>query len=152
MQKIFTRTPLRSKKLKRWLYSPNIYKLGEVCAQPSWRRSFWSRTPAPRSKSYPLAPLPLPPPLPLPLYRPLPLLHPPQLSIPLPVHLCIKQCCGSLTFRYGSGSGDPYHWLTDTEPTFFVSGWHDDKKVFFSKFFCLLLFENTFTSVFKNNK
>ncbi len=60
-----------------------------MCAQPSWQQSFWSRTPAPRSKSSPLAPLPLPPPLPLPLYRPLPLLHPPPLSIPLLVHLCV---------------------------------------------------------------
>ncbi len=28
-----------------------------------------------------------------------------------------KQCCGSVTFWYGSGSGsaDPYHWLTDPD-------------------------------------
>jgi hypothetical protein len=26
-----------------------------------------------------------------------------------------KQCCGSVTFRYGSGSADPHLWLTDPD-------------------------------------
>jgi len=47
-----------------------------------------------------------------------------------------KQCCGSVTFWYGSGSADPYHWLTDPD----------------SKFFCLILFEDTLTSVFSGTK
>jgi hypothetical protein len=26
------------------------------------------------------------------------------------------QCCGSVIFSYGSGSADPYVWLTDPDP------------------------------------
>jgi hypothetical protein len=39
----------------------------------------------------------------------------------------IEQCCGSITFWYGSGSAEPYQWLTDPDsnpapaPAFFVS-------------------------------
>ncbi len=42
---------------------------------------------------------------------------------------CFKQCSGSMTFWYGSGSGsaDPYLWLTHPDPTpdpaIFVSNW-----------------------------
>ncbi len=51
---------------------------------------------------------------------------------------------------------DTYHWLADPapDPAFFVSEWQDanKKSVLFSKFFCFLLFEGTFTSVFKDKK
>ncbi len=47
----------------------------------------------------------------------------------------------------------PYHWLTDPDPAYFVSGWQDvNKKYDFWKFFCLLNFEGTLTSVFKDTK
>jgi len=53
-----------------------------------------------------------------------------------------RQCCGYLTFWFGSA--DPNQWVTDPDP---VSGFQDvKKKVFF------LLCEGTFTSVFKNKK
>ncbi len=32
-----------------------------------------------------------------------------------------RQCSGSVTFWYGSGSADPYFWLADPDPAFFVS-------------------------------
>ncbi len=41
----------------------------------------------------------------------------------------LNQCCGSVTFCFGSrsGSADPYHWLTDLaparDPAFFVNDW-----------------------------
>jgi hypothetical protein len=68
---------------------------------------------------------------------------------------------GSETFWYEYGSADPYLGLTDPGPTpdpapdpgIFVSDLQDDTtKDFFSKFFCLLLFEATFTSFFKIKK
>ncbi len=31
-------------------------------------------------------------------------------------HLVEKQCCGSVTFWYGSGSANQYHWLKDLDP------------------------------------
>jgi hypothetical protein len=54
------------------------------------------------------------------------------------------QCCGSATFCYGSefGSCSFRHWLSRCQ----------HKITVFSKFFCLLLFEGTFTSVFKDIK
>ncbi len=67
------------------------------------------------------------------------------------------QCCRSVT---DPGSADPYHWLTDPDPVsdpdpalfvavaFKVSA---DNKFYF-KFFCLLLFESTFSSFFKDKK
>ncbi len=74
-----------------------------------------------------------------------------------------NQCCGSMTFWCGSGSGsgsaDPRLWLMDPDPdadpgpaiisslTFKML-----KKLIFFKVFCLLLFEGTFTSVFKDKK
>ncbi len=43
---------------------------------------------------------------------------------------------------------------SDPDPAIFIIDLQDaDKKqIFFSKFFCLLLFEGTFTSFFKNKK
>ncbi len=71
---------------------------------------------------------------------------------------CILNCCGFVTFWYGSGSGtvDPYLWPTDPEsdpapdpdPANFFGALQDGNK----KFFCLLLFEATFTSFFKDKK
>jgi hypothetical protein len=41
----------------------------------------------------------------------------------------------------------------DTDPAIFVIDLQDaNKKIFFSKFFCLFLFEGTFRSFFKNKK
>ncbi len=31
----------------------------------------------------------------------------------LKMQACRKQCCGSVTYWYGSESADPYHWLPD---------------------------------------
>ncbi len=66
------------------------------------------------------------------------------------------QCSGSVTFWYGSGyrSADPYHGLTDPDsapypdpdPARVLSDLQDAKKIYF----CLLLFEDTFTSRFKD--
>ncbi len=38
------------------------------------------------------------------------------------------QCSGCLTFWYGSGSGttDPYHWITDPDHALLLSGQQDD--------------------------
>ena len=52
------------------------------------------------------------------------------------------QCCGSVSFWYGSGSGstDLYLWLKDPDPdpAIFVSDLQDvNKKLIFSKLFCL---------------
>ncbi len=68
-----------------------------------------------------------------------------------------KQCCGSMTFWCGSGSGsaDPSLWLMDPDPdpAIFVVNLQDaNKNKWKKKFFCLLLFEDTFTSFFKNKK
>ncbi len=52
--------------------------------------------------------------------------------------LCRKQYCGSVTFRYGSGSGDPYLWVMDPnpapDPAIFVSDVQDGNKFFFFGF------------------
>jgi hypothetical protein len=59
-------------------------------------------------------------------------------------HLIVepKQCCGSVTFWYGSG--DPCFCLMDPDPNTFVIDLQDaNKKVF-------LLFDGTFTSFFKD--
>ncbi len=49
----------------------------------------------------------------------------------------VVQCCGSVTFCYGSGSAYPYLWLTDSDPTpILVSDRWQQKKI--PKFFCLL--------------
>jgi hypothetical protein len=72
--------------------------------------------------------------------------------------LAFHLCCGSVIFWYGSESGDTY-LPTYGSCSFYVSGFHDasKKEVFskdFSKVFCLLVFEGTFTStsVFKDKK
>jgi hypothetical protein len=72
-----------------------------------------------------------------------------------------NQCCGSMTFWWGSGSGsaDPYLWLmdlypeSDPDPAIFITDLQDaNKKLILKKLFCILLFEGTFTSFFKNKK
>ncbi len=54
-----------------------------------------------------------------------------------------KKCWGFVTFWCGSGSADPYLWLTDPnrtpDPTLFFSDFKDAKKLFFSSYFFLLL-------------
>jgi hypothetical protein len=40
----------------------------------------------------------------------------------------------------------------DPDPAIFVSGLQDVNKIFFSKLFCLFLFEDTFTSFFKDKE
>ncbi len=72
------------------------------------------------------------------------------------------QCCGSMTFWGGSGSGpsNPCLWLMDSDPdpdpdpAVFVIDFEDaSKKLFFKyNFFCLLLFEAKFTLFFKDKK
>ncbi len=58
-----------------------------------------------------------------------------------------------MTFWCGSGSGDPCLWLTDPDPAIFVIDPQDaNKKKIKKKFFCLLLFEGTFTLFFKDKK
>ncbi len=43
----------------------------------------------------------------------------------------LKHCCGSVTFRYESGSADPYLWLMDSDPAIFVIDLQDANKNFF---------------------
>jgi hypothetical protein len=52
----------------------------------------------------------------------------------------LYQCCRSVTFLYGSGSGSCYfhQWPSRRQ----------QKTNFLQKFFCILLFERTFTSLF----
>jgi hypothetical protein len=51
-----------------------------------------------------------------------------------------------MTFWCGSGSVDPCLRLMDPDPAIFVIYLPDaNKKQFFIKLFCLLLFEGTFT-------
>jgi hypothetical protein len=53
-----------------------------------------------------------------------------------------SQCGGSVTFWYESGSADPYHCLTDTG---FIRQWLTTKNMFFfTKLFCLLLFQGKY--------
>jgi hypothetical protein len=53
-----------------------------------------------------------------------------------------------MTFWRGSGYGS-----ADPDPAIFVIDLQDDnKKLFLKKIFCLLLFEATFTSLFKDKK
>jgi hypothetical protein len=71
-----------------------------------------------------------------------------------------NQCCGSKTFWYGSGSvsSDPCLCLmdpdSDPDPAIFVIDlqYANRKLIIFLNFFCLLLFEGTFTSFFKDKK
>jgi hypothetical protein len=70
-----------------------------------------------------------------------------------------KQCGGSMTFWCGSGScyADPCLCLMDPDsdldpPIFIIDLQEANKKVSKKKFFCLLLFECTFTSFFKDKK
>jgi hypothetical protein len=67
----------------------------------------------------------------------------------LALTLCCNQCCGSVTFWYGSGSVDPCLRSMDTDPdlAIFVLDLQDAIKKNY-KFSCLLLFEATFTSFF----
>ncbi len=72
---------------------------------------------------------------------------------PDPQH-CIYQCCGSVTFLYGSGSADPYHLHKaqdpDSDPAFFLSV---ADKIFTKKSFCLLRFEgNLYQFSYNRNK
>ncbi len=68
------------------------------------------------------------------------------------------QCCGSMTFWRGSGSGSagPCLWLMDPDQdaAIFVIGLHDayKKLIFWHNFFCLLLFNGTFISFFKDKQ
>ncbi len=85
--------------------------------------------------------------------------------MPIPWVSPLNQCCGSMTFWCGSwswsGSADACLWLTDPDPDsdadldpdIFVIDLRDaNKKIFKKKFFCLLLFEGTFTPFFKDKK
>ncbi len=70
-----------------------------------------------------------------------------------------NQCSGSMAFWCGSGSGstDPCLRLlnpdADPDPAIFVIDTQEaNKKLIFMGFFCLLLFEGTFTSFFKDEK
>ncbi len=70
-----------------------------------------------------------------------------------------NQCSGSMTFWGGSGSGssDPCFWLMDPDPgsgSCYFRHWPTrcQQIIFNKKLFCLLLFEGTFTSFFKDKK
>jgi hypothetical protein len=64
---------------------------------------------------------------------------------------CAGLCCGSVTYWYGSGSGSVDLCLRlmdpDHDPAIFVSDLQDTVK---NLFFCILLFEGTLTSFFKD--
>ncbi len=69
------------------------------------------------------------------------------------------QCCGSMTFWCGYGSGDPCLWLMDPDPdadpdsSIFITDLKDANKKLFKNFFsCILLLEGIFTSFFKHKK
>ncbi len=62
--------------------------------------------------------------------------------------LLLQQCSGSVTFWYGSGSEDSYLWLTEMDRALFISDFQDAQKKFFFVF-CLILFEDIFTSFSK---
>ncbi len=78
-------------------------------------------------------------------------------SLPL---FTLDQCCGSKAFWCGSGSGsaDPRIYASekldlDPDPAIFVIDLQDaNKKLFKKKFFCVLLFEGTFSSFFVDKK
>jgi hypothetical protein len=57
-------------------------------------------------------------------------------------------------FWYGSGSGNPCLWLMDPDPAIFVIHLKDAniKLICFKKFICLVLFEGTFSSFFKEKR
>jgi hypothetical protein len=63
-----------------------------------------------------------------------------------------KQCCGSVTYWYGSGPANPCLWLTDPDPALdpaiFVIDLQDANKNY--RYF--LPFEGTLTSFFKYKK
>jgi hypothetical protein len=42
------------------------------------------------------------------------------------------------------GVVDPWHFGTDPDPAFFVSGWQDANRKLVQSFFCLLLFEGRY--------
>jgi hypothetical protein len=48
----------------------------------------------------------------------------------------VNQCCGSVTFWYGSGSADPCLWLMDPDPAIFVI----DLQEAFKNYFLLITF------------
>ncbi len=67
------------------------------------------------------------------------------------------QCLRIRDIFYGSGSADPYPWLKDPapDPVIFVSAVTfkmTTENYYFSKFFCFLLFNATFTFFFKYKK
>ena len=66
-------------------------------------------------------------------------------GIPLPD----KQCCGSMTFWCGSGSGDPCIWLMDPDPCIFINDIQDGCK---NKIFLLLSFWRYFYIIFQSWK
>ena len=59
-----------------------------------------------------------------------------------------KQCCGSVSFLYGSGSSDPFREITDpdpapdSDPAKYHLSYHIFfyKKIYFSETGCVLLF------------
>ncbi len=59
--------------------------------------------------------------------------------VSVPFLLRFKQCCGSVTFWYGSGSADPLLWLKDHDPAIFISDLPDgNKKSYFAYYFLKL--------------
>ncbi len=60
----------------------------------------------------------------------------------------LVQCCGSVTYWYGSRFADPYHWFTNPDsdpdpapfPALLVGDLINANKQKISKFFCSLLF------------
>ncbi len=61
-----------------------------------------------------------------------------------------KQCCGSMTFWGGSGSGsaDPCLWLMDLDPAIFVTDLQDAiKKLIFSANYFLKLHLHNFSKI-----
>ncbi len=82
--------------------------------------------------------------------------------LPCSAQFCVlislkKQCCGSMTFWYGSESADPCLWPvlrigSGSGSCYFRHHWPSqdgNKNKFFRQFFCLLLFEGTCTSFSK---
>jgi hypothetical protein len=73
-----------------------------------------------------------------------------EAGVPAEANRYTEQCCGSMTFWCGSGSGsaDPCLRLMDP-PIFLMDLQEVNIKLILKKGFCLLLFEGTFTNFSK---
>ncbi len=67
------------------------------------------------------------------------LMHLETVAFKILLYISVNQCCGSMTFWYGSGSAGPCLWLKDPDPAIFVIDLQDANKKLksFSAYFFL---------------